>query len=210
MSQLHALSLAHPSHVAFPASRLKPTLFDLRPQLGECRLTLPRLPPRVRSLPVVRCCSAPASSDSKASNGMSGFFEVEIQVRDYELDQYGVVNNAIYASYCQHGRHEFLKKFGITPDSAAQTGVGLALVDLSLKFVSALRCGDRCVVKVKISGTSRVRLYIDHLILKLPNQELMVETKATAVWLDKNFRPVRIPADFRSKFDQYLHDEDST
>lgn len=41
----------------------------------------------------------------KTSYGI--YFELEMQVRDYECDMEGIVNNAIYQHYLEHTRHEF-------------------------------------------------------------------------------------------------------
>ncbi|KAK7306923.1 hypothetical protein VNO77_39553 [Canavalia gladiata] len=192
-------SLLFPNTASFHVSYQSPSLLFPRHSFN----------PSLRSaLPGSETISIPLLDLGKDQR-MSPFVDVELKVRDYELDQFGVVNNAVYASYCQHGRHELGKAIGVNCDLVASSGDALAMSKLSLKYLAPLRSGDKFVVKVRVSCPSAARLFFDHYIFKLPNLEPILEAKGTTVWLDKNYRPVRIPPEMKSKLENFIRNEDS-
>nr|KAJ0223913.1 hypothetical protein LSAT_V11C200080180 [Lactuca sativa] len=66
----------------------------------------------------------------------------------------------------------------------------------------------RLTVRVSVSDSSDTCIYFEDFIFKIPNQEPILEARATLLWLDKNYRPTRIPPEVRSKLVQFvLHDK---
>lgn len=77
-------------------------------------------------------------------------FEIEMKVRDYELDAQGVVNNANYQHYFEHTRHEFLDSLGISFSQCHDEGNDLFVARAELHYKSPLRGGDRFISRLTL------------------------------------------------------------
>ncbi|TVT99987.1 hypothetical protein EJB05_54614 [Eragrostis curvula] len=120
------------------------------------------------------------------------FFEVEMTVRDDELDEYGVVNNAVFLSYIHRGRDLLLEKLGFSLGCTAAMGKATAVSELNLKYFAPLKSGDTFVVKIKPMQIKGVRMIIYHKVETLPERKLVLEAKGTVVFVNKDYRPARV------------------
>tara|TARA_B110000444_G_C18757815_1_gene556036 strand:+ start:568 stop:963 length:396 start_codon:yes stop_codon:yes gene_type:complete len=116
-------------------------------------------------------------------------FTVESQVRDYECDLQGIVNNAVYQHYLEHARHECLNSKGLSFAELTALGVIIVVIRAELDYRQALRPGDRFSVSVSAKKMGRLKLVFEQEIRRLTDNELMLEAKITAVSLKDGVRP---------------------
>ncbi|MBI4083693.1 MAG: acyl-CoA thioesterase [Candidatus Lambdaproteobacteria bacterium] len=135
---------------------------------------------------------------------MAKVYAFDFQVRDYELDQYGVVNNAVYLNYLEHTRHEFLIGLGIDPAAVARSGMALALSAIEVRFRAPLRSREPFRVYLSIAAIAGVRVTIRQRMVALPAESPVLDALAVAVFLDERHRPVRLPSEHRRRFAEYL------
>ena len=69
-------------------------------------------------------------------------FETRMEVRDYECDIEGIVNNANYLHYTEHTRHLFLQSLGLSFSKMHEKGVDAVVARMNLQFKAPLRCDD--------------------------------------------------------------------
>lgn len=112
-----------------------------------------------------------------------------MEVRDYECDLQGVVNNANYQHYLEHARHQFLLSQGISFADLHAEGIDLIVTRVEIDYKYPLRSRDRFVVKLNIRRNGNVRLLFEQAIFKLPQEKLIVLAEVTGV-ATRNGRPV--------------------
>ena len=77
-------------------------------------------------------------------------FETEMEVRDYECDIQGIVNNANYLHYTEHTRHLYLQSLGVIFARLHEKGIDPVVARMNLQYKTPLRSDDVFVSKLGI------------------------------------------------------------
>ncbi len=116
-------------------------------------------------------------------------FSLEMDVRDYECDIQGIVNNAVYQNYLEHARHEYLKQVGIDFVELARKGINLVVVRAELDYKMPLISGDKFRVDLKMERESRIKFAFYQDIVRLSDEKTMVKGKIIGTALNTRGRP---------------------
>lgn len=129
-------------------------------------------------------------------------FEYEIQVRDYECDMQGIVNNAVYQNYFEHVRHQFLKSAGDSFSRLHDEGIDPVVNRVEIDYKTSLRSGDSFICKLAIERKG-IRYIFFQDIYRKPDNALCAKARIEVVSLYKG--KLTKGDEFLPIFEKYLN-----
>ena len=108
-------------------------------------------------------------------------FQIEMEVRDYELDCEQIVNNANYLHYIEHTRHKFCQEAGFAFIEMHKKGIDAVVRKIEMEYFSPLMSGDKFISCLNLERKGpRYIFYQD--IYKITGEKV-IESIVTAVIL---------------------------
>lgn len=107
-------------------------------------------------------------------------FETKMQVRDYECDIEGIVNNANYLHYCEHTRHLFLKQCGLSFAEMHEKGVDAVVARMTMQFKTPLRPDDEFYSRLRLTKEG-IKYVFHHDLFRASDEKLSFRAQVELV-----------------------------
>lgn len=116
-------------------------------------------------------------------------FKLDFEVRDYECDLEGIVNNAVYLNYLEHARHAFLKHKGFDFAALIQKDIHLVVIRIEADYLFPLRSSDKFYVTVSTGRISKLRFGFLQNIFRLSDNKAILKANVIGTSLTAEGRP---------------------
>ncbi|MBE2279893.1 MAG: acyl-CoA thioesterase [Ignavibacteriaceae bacterium] len=108
-----------------------------------------------------------------------------VKVRFHEVDMLGVCNNAVYVTYFETARLEYLKAAGLIPEKGIfSDGFDFYMVRNEINYLAHSRYDDELEVYTRISYIKKSSYGFDHLVYNNTSAVIVAEGKGVVVQVD--------------------------
>jgi len=125
-----------------------------------------------------------------------------LRVRYSETDQMSFVYYGNYPQYLEIGRVDALKSVGIFYRSMEESGYGLPVKELTIRYHKAALYDDELVVSTKVKNMPSNKIIFDYEIHR--GEELIITAQTTLFFMDSSKRACRPPKDFVERMKDYF------
>ncbi|MBV8072025.1 MAG: acyl-CoA thioesterase [Acidobacteriaceae bacterium] len=123
--------------------------------------------------------------------------ETRLRVRYAETDQMGVVYHANYLVWMEIGRVELVRARGFNYKELEQTaGLYLAVMEANCRYLFPARYDEEIVVQTSIVKSNLRMVEFAYRIVSVDPKRVLAEGLTKHVWLNREFRPTRLPEAF--------------
>jgi acyl-CoA thioester hydrolase len=119
-------------------------------------------------------------------------------VRYAETDRMGVVYHSNYLIWCEIGRTEHMRRFGLPYRAMEEKGLSLAVAEASIRFQKPARYDDLIRVETTLTNVSSRSVTFDYAILNAESHDRLATARTTLVSLDGAGHVVSLPTESRA------------
>jgi acyl-CoA thioester hydrolase len=122
---------------------------------------------------------------------------IEFRVRYAETDQMGVVYHAHYLVWCEIGRTDLIRQLGTSYAVLEKDGIGLAVIDASVRYHSGAKYDDLVRVRTQVSDVRSRTVTFDYRIEDATTGTRLASASTTLASINKEGKLVALPAEMR-------------
>ena len=132
--------------------------------------------------------------------------EARVRVRYAETDQMGVVYHANYVIWFEVGRVEFIRQLGMDYRTMErEDGVGIAVVDLSVRYKSPARYDDELTVETRLLASRGPVVKFGYRIVRPADGMLLCEGETVHLVVGRDMKRRDMPQRYAERFAEILH-----
>ena len=129
----------------------------------------------------------------------------KLKVYYEDTDSGGVVYYANYLKYLERARTEALFSIGFSNKKVLEQFESLIIVkSCNIEYKKSAFLEDELTIRSFVKSITKTSFFMNQIITK--DEDIIVEAQVHLVFINKEGKPVKIPADIYSKFKPYFCD----